>query len=104
VFGPEGRASRLRYVLATWGFVCSGWWGTGCGLIATNATLSYGDVAAKADVLAIPGYFDCGLGQAPAQEALVSLESLGSFLLDLNTSVLLSCVIVRDTQTVPPVV
>lgn len=75
VFGLDGRAARLRYVVATWGFVCSGWWGTGCGLIATNATLSYGDVASKADVLAIPGYFDCGLGQAPAQEALVSMRA-----------------------------
>lgn len=57
------------------GFVCSGWWGTGCGLIATNATLSYGDVASKTDVLAIPGYFDCGFGKAPAQEALVSMRA-----------------------------
>jgi hypothetical protein len=71
VFGHENRVQRLRYIVSTWGFVCSGWWGTGCGLIATNATLSYGDVARKADALAVPGYFDCGMGQNAAIEAQV---------------------------------
>jgi hypothetical protein len=50
---------------------CSGSWGTGCGATAINTTLGYGDVAQKADALAVTAYFGCGLGQNGAADALV---------------------------------
>jgi len=44
----------------------------GCGTGAMDATLSYGNVAAKADAVAITGYFDCGFGSNAALEAQAS--------------------------------
>ncbi len=77
VFGADARALRLKFVVGTWGFVCNN--GAGCGVPATNATLSYGKVAAKADLVATAAYFDCGLGSNPVADALVSLySSVGS--------------------------
>jgi len=44
----------------------------GCGTGAMDATLSYGNLAAKADAVAITGYFDCGFGSNAAVEAQAS--------------------------------
>jgi hypothetical protein len=66
-----GGSTRLQKILSTWGFVCSGSWGSGCGGVALNSSLSVAGVAAAADAVAVTGYFDCGLGQNPTLEAQV---------------------------------
>jgi hypothetical protein len=73
-----GGSARLQKILSTWGFVCSGSWGTGCGIVALNSSLSYGGVAAAADAVAVAGYFDCGLGQSPTLEAQVGVTNICS--------------------------
>jgi hypothetical protein len=72
VFGPEQRAARLKYVVASWGYFCNG--GTGCAAVAINETLSWGGVAAQADLLAVAGYFDCGLGRSAPQDMQVGAQ------------------------------
>ncbi len=69
VFGASARAARLRYVLGTWGFVCNS--GTGCGVPAMEETLSYKNTSTKADLVAVTGYFDCGLGANANKDMLV---------------------------------
>lgn len=75
VFGAPARAARLKFVVGSWGFVCNGAQQQ-CGPPAARATLGYGSVAAKADVLAVAPYFDCGLGVNPTLDAQTSIDDL----------------------------
>ena len=74
VFGVGERSRRLKYVVGTWSFVCNS--GTGCGVTATNTTLQYGTLAQKADMVAVAGYFDCGYGANPTQEAQLPIDTM----------------------------
>jgi hypothetical protein len=69
VFGTTQR-SRLRFVLGAWAHMCDN--GNACGAdVIRNALGAFSASGAKADMVAVAAYFDCGLGQDPAQDMQV---------------------------------